>query len=131
MQGGGRLLQLFLTGHGDGGAFAARLAALRRLGLGFCRCFRGSALLTIRRGLRGGFPIGGGLFRDTLGGSSTITLSGVSSGTETAALGSAVGVWTSVFSGVWLVLVSLSSPPSTAAIRAFASLTEFSSGFMT
>ena len=49
MQGGGRLLQLFLTGHGDGGAFAARLAALRRLGLGFCRCFRGSALLTIRR----------------------------------------------------------------------------------
>ena len=28
-----RLLQLFLTGHGDGGAFAARLAALCRLGL--------------------------------------------------------------------------------------------------
>ena len=33
----------------------ARLAALRRLGLGFCRCFRGSARFPIRRGLRGGF----------------------------------------------------------------------------
>ena len=32
MQGGGRLLQLFLTGHGEGGAFAARLAALRLAG---------------------------------------------------------------------------------------------------
>ena len=39
-------------------------------------------------------------------GSSTITLSGDSTGTDAAALGSAVGVWTSVFSGVWLVLVS-------------------------
>ena len=63
-------------------------------------------------------------------GSSAITLSGDSSGMDAPALGSAVGVKTSVFSGVWLVLVSLSSPPRTAAMRALASLTEFSSGFM-
>ena len=66
-----------------------------------------------------------------MGTDSAITLSGDSSGMDAPALGSAVGVKTSVFSGVWLVLVSLSSPPRTAAMRALASLTEFSSGFMT
>ncbi len=129
MQGGSRLLHLLLGRHTEG----RRLGGVCR---GFftavCRNLGGSAVLTGGVTL-GGLAVSGASSAGTSlsAGSSAIALSGDYSGMDAPALGSAVGVKTSVFSGVWLVLVSLSSPPRTAAMRALASLTEFSSGFMT
>ena len=92
MQGGGRLLQLFLSGHGDGRGFrrpSRRVpAGPRILPVGSVEAL---CSLSARVSSEAGFPSAGVSSGTLSAGSSTITLSGVSSGTEAAALGSAVG----------------------------------------
>ena len=136
MERGGGLLDLLLRGQRDGRCFSGAAALGRGLLGGH---FGGGRRFAVGRGfgrglsrsLCGLLAAGRGTSGTLSAGSSRTTLSAGVSGTETAALGSAVGVWTSVFSGVCWVSLTVPSPPSTEAISSLACATELSSGFMT
>ena len=129
MQGGSRLLHLLLSRHTEG----RRLGGVCR---GFfaavCRDLGGSAGLTGGVAL-GGLAVSGDLFRRGFALGGLFCDHAVGRFLRDGCTGVGVGGRREDVGllGVRLVLVSLSSPPRTAAMRALASLTEFSSGFMT
>ena len=124
MDRGGGLLDLLLRGQGGGSSAGTSVEADGSLPAGVSA--------GVSAGASAGCSLLAGVSSGTLSaGSSRTTLSAGVSGTETAALGSAVGVWTSVFSGVCWVSLTVPSPPSTEAISSLACATELSSGFMT